>query len=219
MPYLQTQVIADTDRRFVIKRVNTANNEANVVVVNCAALKYALSTLTTAASANNFKTGELVNAASGGSGFVQDTINSTTVILHSANGTFSTSTTITGAESGKTRVQSGSLTPHTKRVSLEAVRHNIASPAATAYGKVELVWEGQGGGGNNAVAVVLAGSGDFSLSSWGAKANNNATSPTGNLLLNVLDWSANSHYTLIIEVNKELGFAMPNFDKTRGWGE
>ena len=58
MAYTQVQIIADTDRRYAIKRVNSGNTESSALVVNVAALSYAMTQITTDASSNNFTIGE-----------------------------------------------------------------------------------------------------------------------------------------------------------------
>ena len=79
MAYTQVQVIADTDRRHVVKRVNVANTESSALVVNAAALGYAVVKITTDSSANNFKVGETVNSSSGGTATVQDVLSPTLI--------------------------------------------------------------------------------------------------------------------------------------------
>ncbi len=208
MAYLQVQTLVDTDRRHVTKRVNSANTESASLVVNAAGMAYAISLLSTDASANNFKVGETVNAASGGSATVLNVLGSTLVQLVDVTGTFADDDTVTGAESGKIRVQSGSLAPADKELHVGHIVYNIAGNSGTA--KVELLWEGTGGGANNRTLALLSGSGELALSNHGMRANNTANSATGNLILNTVNWDANSHYTLIVDVSKVSGYAKPD---------
>lgn len=208
MAYTQVQTIVDTNRRLVVKRINYANNETDALVVNASALNFAVKTLTTASAANNFMVGEVVNASSGGSAVVQDVINSTSVILISANGTFNTSDTITGATTGKVRIQSGSLTDATYRLQLARVLYNVSGNASAS--KVELMWQGESNGANNRTIMMLGGSGEFRLDDNSMRANNNANSATGNITLSTINWGADCHYSLMLDFNKETGYAAPN---------
>ena len=216
MAYTQVQTLVDSDRRHVTKRVNFANTETNTLVVNASALNFALTTLTTVASSNSFKVGETVNAASGGSAVVQDVINSTTIILATATGTFTDGTTITGATSGKVRTQSGTLTPSAYNLHLSRVVYNIFGSNATA--KVELMWEGQNAGANNRTILMLSDNGVLELDVQAMRANNNAVSPTGNITLSTLNWGADCHYTLLLDFNKEVGYGIPNVERNQWLG-
>lgn len=208
MAYTQVQTIADTNRRLAVKRVNYANTETDTLVVNAAALNFATVTLTTVADSNNFMVGETVNASSGGSGIVQDVINSTSVILINTTGTFNTADTITGAVTGKVRTQSGSLAPSTYRLQLSRIIYNVSGNAGA--GKVELMWQGTNNGANNRTILLLSGSNEIRLDDHGMRANNNANSATGNMTLSTLNWGADCHYTLMLDFNKETGYAAPN---------
>ena len=216
MPYTQVQTLVDTDRRHVTKRINYANTETNVLVVNAAALNFALTTLTTEASSNVFKVGETVNAASGGSAIVQDVINSTTVILATASGTFSNGAVITGATTGKERTQIGSLVPFTYNLHLSRIIFNIFGNSAAS--KVELMWEGEGGGANNRTILLLTDTGVLELDVQAMRANNNAINATGNITLSTLNWGADCHYTLMLDFNKEVGYAGPNIERNQLFG-
>jgi len=212
MPYVQVQQITDTDRRHVTKRVNVGTTETSVLVVNASALGYATTTLTTGASANNFKVGEVVNAASGGSAIVQDVINSSSVILMNAAGTFTPGTAITGATTGAVRTQSGALAPSTYQLHASRVVYNITGPADA---KVQVEWEGTGGGANNRAIAVLTGDGALEFDSLGMRVPNNANTPTGNIILTTLNWTANAHYTLFVDVSKVGGYAAPYLDRNQ----
>lgn len=215
MAYTQVQTIADTDRRLVTKRINSANTETSALVVNAAALSSAKVTLTTASSANNFRVGETVNAASGGSAVVQDIINSTSVILVSVSGSFTDTTTITGATSGKVRTQAGSLAPQTYSLHVSRILYDITGNALSA---VELLWEGQGGGANNRTIAILSGRGALELDTHGTRIPNNATSPTGNIILNTIQWGADAAYSLILDVSKVGGYAAPWMERNQELG-
>lgn len=206
MAYTQVQVISDTDRRHVVKRVNFANNETNALVVNAAALAYAVVTVTTQASANNFQVGETVNAASGGSGIVQDILSPTTVTLINTQGTFTPGTTLTGATSGRVRVQDGSVVPAQHRLEVSRIIYNITENGDEV---VTLMWEGTGDGANNRSIAALSGSGVLDLAVHGARVPNNANSATGNITLTTDHWGAKSAYTLVLDVSKNDGYAAP----------
>lgn len=215
MAYVQVQTLVDTDRRHVTKRVNEGTTETNALVVNAAALSYALSTLTTAVSANGFKVGEVVNSSSGGTATVQDVTNSTSIIVFDATGTFSDSDTITGTVSGRTRVQSGSLVPATKVVNVTRILFNVLGSLSA---KIRLEWEGNGGGANNRTIATLAGSGVLELDTYGMRANNTANVATGNIILSTLNWDANCHYTLYLDTSKSTGYEPPYYDRNTNGG-
>lgn len=207
MAYLQAQTLVDTDRRHVTKRVNSGNTETLSVAVNAASLLYAISTLTTASSANNFKVGETVNATSGGSATVLDILGPTTVLVVNVTGVFDDADVVTGATTGKARTQSGALVAQTYDLHASRIIFNVGGPDAA---KLELSWEGTGGGANNRVLAVLSGSGELLLDAFGMRANNTANSATGNVLVSTLGWDANSHYTLWLDVSKASGYAKPD---------
>lgn len=215
MPYVQVQTLVDTDRRLVTKRVNEGTTETNALVVNAAALSYAMSTLTTAASTQNFRVGEVVNSTSGGTATVQDVTNSTSVILIDATGTFADTDTITGTSSGRTRTQSGALVARTKAINVNRILYNIHGSLST---KIRLEWEGTGGGANNRTIATLSGGGIFELDTYGFRANNTANSPTQNIILTTLNWDANSHYTLYLDVSKTAGYEPPYYDRNTNGG-
>lgn len=213
MAYVQVQTLVDTPMRYVTKRVNSGNTESNTLVANAAALAFATVALTTVASANNFKVGETVTAQAGGTAIVQDVINSTAVMLSNVSGTFTTAQTVTGDVSGKIRTQNGSLANSTYDLQVARIIFNISAGSA-----VSLEWEGEGGSANNRTVAILAGSGEMLLDSWGMRSNNTAVSPTGNLILNTLQWTANAHYTLLVDVSKGEGYAYPHYERNQTLG-
>lgn len=215
MPYVQVQTLVDTDRRLVTKRINEGTSETNALVANAEALSYATTRLTTVASANNFRVGETINSTSGGTATVQDITNSTSIVVSDPVGTFINGDVLTGVTTGKTRTQSGAAVSRPKQINLNRVLFNIGG-SLTA--KVRLEWEGTGGGANNRTIAVLGGSGVFELDTYGFRANNTANTPTQNIVLSTLNWDANSHYTLFLDVSKTLGYEPPYFDRNTNGG-
>lgn len=213
MAYMQTHTIADTDRRLVIKRVNSGNTETAGLVVNAASLAYALSTITTVASANTYKVGELVTSSNASPGWatVQDVSNATSISVTVANGVFAATDVITGNTTGRTRVQSGAIVPATYDLQVSRIVYNIFGNAAAA--KVELMWEGTGAGANNRTIAILSGSGVWELDTHGMRVNDTANTATGNITLNCLNWGADSHYTLLLDVSKVGGYKAPYTDR------
>lgn len=221
MAYTQAQTLADTPTRHVTKRVNFANTESGAVFVNAASLNYALTTLTLVVNSSSyspFKVGEVVNAAAGGQAVVQRIINTSTVVLHTSNGTFTAAQNVTGQTSNVVREQSGSLVPAAYGLHLSRLVYNVGGGVAGSEGKVQLEWEGTSGGANNRTIAVLSGSGVLELDSLGLRANNNANSATGNITLTCVQWSANSHYTLIADFSKAVGYAPPYLDQNQQLG-
>ena len=60
---------------------------------------------------------------------------------------------------------------------------------------VELVWAGA----TNATALVLSGQGYWDLRTAGNEILNNATTPTGDVLLSTRDFVVGDNYTIIVE--------------------
>ena len=60
---------------------------------------------------------------------------------------------------------------------------------------VELVW----GGETNATAMLLNGQGYWDLRTAGNEIINNATTPTGDVLLSTRDFVAGDNYTILVE--------------------
>ena len=212
MAYTQVQVITDTPRRHAVKRVNSANTETNALVINAAALSYAMVTLNTDASSNVFRIGETVSSSSGGTGVVQDVTNSTQVILTTTTGTFADNDIITGATTLKTRIQNGSTVPASYDLNVLRVLYDIKGTQGNE--KVTLSWEGNNGGANNHTIAILSGCGVFEFDTHAVRIPNNANVATGNIILTTDNWNANAHYTLILDVSKRDGYALPNFQRT-----
>ncbi len=68
---------------------------------------------------------------------------------------------------------------------------NTANPKSA----VEIKWAGA----TNATALFLSGQGFFDLRTSGDEVNNNATTPTGDVLLSTKNFANGDNYTLIIE--------------------
>jgi len=60
---------------------------------------------------------------------------------------------------------------------------------------VELIWAGA----TNATALVLSGQGYWDLRTAGNEITNNATTPTGDVLLSTRDFVVGDSYTIIVE--------------------
>lgn len=210
MAYTQTQTIADTDRRHVLKRVNYANTETKALVVNASALNFAVFYIPTDPSANNFKIGEHINANTGGVAIVQDVVNSTMITAITLTGTFSDGASLTGNVSGRVRTQDGSVSNGTYVLEVANMAYDIGGP--TGQEKVELMWEGDADANNRTIAI-LSGTGQLDLASMNMRANNNANNATGNIILSTLHWGANCHYTLLVDVSKQGGYQLPNTER------
>ena len=66
---------------------------------------------------------------------------------------------------------------------------------ANAKSGVELIWDGA----TNATAVILSGQGHWDLRTSGNEISNNATTPTGDVLLSTKNFAVGDNYTIIIE--------------------
>jgi hypothetical protein len=60
---------------------------------------------------------------------------------------------------------------------------------------VELIWDGV----TNATAMLLSGNGYFDLRTAGNEVPNNATTPTGDILLSTKNFALGDNYTIIVE--------------------
>ena len=60
---------------------------------------------------------------------------------------------------------------------------------------VDLVWDGE----TNSTAAILSGNGYWDLRTAGNEITNNATTPTGDVLLSTKNFAVGDNYTLIVE--------------------
>ena len=60
---------------------------------------------------------------------------------------------------------------------------------------VELLWDGE----TNATAMLLSGQGYWDLRTAGNEITNNATTPTGDVLLSTRDFVVGDNYTILVE--------------------
>ena len=72
------------------------------------------------------------------------------------------------------------------------VFNNTASDTKSA---VELVWDGE----TNSTAAILSGNGYWDLRTAGNEITNNATTPTGDVLLSTKNFAYGDNYTIIVE--------------------
>ena len=68
---------------------------------------------------------------------------------------------------------------------------NTANPKSA----VEIIWDGA----INSTAMILGGNGYFDLRTSGNEVTNNATTPTGDVLLSTKNFAVGDNYTLIVE--------------------
>ena len=67
--------------------------------------------------------------------------------------------------------------------------------AVSTRGAIELIWDGV----TNATALVLSNTGYWDLRPAGNEVPNNATTPTGDILLSTKNFANGDNYTLIVE--------------------
>ena len=60
---------------------------------------------------------------------------------------------------------------------------------------VEIIWDGD----TNSTAMLLSGNGYFDLRTAGNEVTNNATTPTGDVLLSTKNFAVGDNYTIIVE--------------------
>ena len=68
---------------------------------------------------------------------------------------------------------------------------NTANPKSA----VEIIWDGN----TNATALLLSGNGYWDLRTAGDEIVNNATTPTGDVLLSTKNFATGDNYTIIVE--------------------
>ncbi len=214
MAYPETQVITDTDRRHVIKAVNVGVSQTDALLVNAAALSYAVQTLTTGASANNFRVGENVASSGGGTAIVQDVVNSTSVMLINVVGTWTPGGTVTGANTATVRTQSGALAVSPYVLHCQRM---IFSVGGNTSSKIEVKWQGNGAANSQAIAV-LAGTGVFEFDTHAARIPQQANGATGNITISTVNFGTDAHYTLVLDVAKASGYAPPYLDRNQTIG-
>ena len=66
---------------------------------------------------------------------------------------------------------------------------------ANSKSAVELIWDGD----TNATAMLLGGNGYFDLRTAGNEVTNNATTPTGDILISTKNFAVGDNYTIIVE--------------------
>lgn len=107
------------------------------------------------------------------------------------------------------KVDASALTSNTgigaERLTITKLFWSVASgTSATMSPRITLKWAGS----SNATIVTLTGSGFWDLSTAGqCPLTNNATSPTGDILLSTTGFTANAAYTVIIEGKKISGYS------------
>ena len=72
--------------------------------------------------------------------------------------------------------------------------------ASNSKSAVELIWDGD----TNATAVLLAGQGFWDLRADGNEITNNATTPTGDVLLSTKNFANGDNYTILVVLDSYL---------------
>ena len=86
-----------------------------------------------------------------------------------------------------------SLADTNPRVSIAKIWYSINT--ANNKSAVEILWDGA----TNATALVLSGNGYWVLRTAGDEITNNATTPSGDILLSTKNFAVGDNYTIIIE--------------------
>lgn len=92
-----------------------------------------------------------------------------------------------------------------ERLTITKLFWSVASgTSATMSPRITLKWAGS----SNTTIVTLTGSGYWDLSTGGqCPFTNNASSPTGDILLSTTGFTANAAYTVVLEGRKVAGYA------------
>lgn len=93
----------------------------------------------------------------------------------------------------------------TQRLTITKIFWSVASgTSSTMSPRVTILWNGSSA---NTVAATLTGSGYWDLVTGGqCPITNNATNPTGDILLSTVGFTANAAYTVILEGKKTSGY-------------
>ena len=98
-------------------------------------------------------------------------------------------------ESLVTKVDASGTTFMTEDGNRKIARVWYSINTANNKSAVELIWDGE----TNATAMLLSGNGYFDLRTAGNEITNNATTPTGDVLLSTKNFAIGDNYTIIIE--------------------
>jgi hypothetical protein len=93
----------------------------------------------------------------------------------------------------------------TQRLTITKIFWSVAAgSSSTISPRVTLLWNGAS---SNTIAATLTGSGYWDLTNAGScPITNNATNPTGDILLSTAGFSINAAYTVILEGKKTSGY-------------
>ena len=93
------------------------------------------------------------------------------------------------------KVDASELTFMTEDANRKIARVWYSINTANSKSAVELVWDGV----TNATALLLGGNGYMDLRTAGNEVTNNATTPTGDVLLSTKNFALGDNYTIIAE--------------------
>ena len=93
------------------------------------------------------------------------------------------------------KVDASELTFMTEDANRKIARVWYSINTANSKSAVELIWDGA----TNATALLLGGNGYMDLRTAGNEVTNNATTPTGDVLLSTKNFALGDNYTIIAE--------------------
>ena len=93
------------------------------------------------------------------------------------------------------KVDASELTFMTEDANRKIARVWYSINTANSKSAVELIWDGA----TNATALLLGGNGYMDLRTAGNEVTNNATTPTGDVLLSTKNFAIGDNYTIIAE--------------------
>lgn len=98
-------------------------------------------------------------------------------------------------ETDVTKITAANTTFMTENGARKIAKVWFSINTANTKSAVEIKWAGA----TNATALLLSGQGFFDFRDSGNEISNNATTPTGNVLLSTRNFAAGDNYTLVIE--------------------
>jgi len=98
-------------------------------------------------------------------------------------------------ETDVTKITAANTTFMTENGARKIAKVWFSINTANTKSVVEIKWAGA----TNATALLLSGQGFFDFRDSGNEISNNATTPTGNVLLSTRNFAAGDNYTLVIE--------------------
>ena len=126
-----------------------------------------------------------------------DVVTSQTIVDTSGTKTVMKFTNISdgSGETLVTKMDASALTFMTEDANRKIAKIWYSINTANPKSAVEIIWDGD----TNATALLLSGNGYWDLRTAGDEIVNNATTPTGDVLLSTKNFASGDNYTIVVE--------------------